>query len=154
MMSGRQSLHGLMWARSRTAIWAGLALPAALNCASGPQHQTYPIASNADGCTASLISAISPELSDGRKVYVEPQAVSFSGGRLLIVGEQALIIDAGKVSAPRLSIRFVTGALVDSTGRAVLVESPSGDSTLIQPHILRGGDGRWIVTWLRVSKAI
>lgn len=153
MMSPHQPLHVHRWVRRHTAIWAGLAFPAALTCASGPQNQNHAIASNADGCTASLISAISPELSDGRKVYVDPRAVSFGAGRLLIVGEQALIVDAGKVSAPRSNSRFVTGALVDSTGRAVLVESPSGDSTLIQPQILRGGDGRWIVAWLRVSKA-
>jgi hypothetical protein len=86
-------------------------------------------------------------LGNGQPVYVQPQALTFGNGRLLILGGGPVFL----VDPPRraqIAGGKAVGLLMDTTGKATLVPAPAGVEHMRQPRALFQQGVGWHVVWV------
>jgi hypothetical protein len=133
------------------ACW--LLTVALLGCTSGRQSSALgqdevQTQSGEIACTIDEAARTPLTVQGGRKLYIEPVALSPSGSEVLLAGWPSyLFARSGGGTPHRVSTESIFGAVITADGGARTVRSPINSRLLSEVRALGRGDGSWDVVF-------
>jgi hypothetical protein len=99
------------------------------------------------GCSVDMSSPVTVRLADGRAVYVNPSAMSASGGRVLLAGVPTLVwpLNAQRVPPADADDSTAIGVVIGSDGKAGAIRVPLDARKLVAVLAVAAGPGTWDV---------